>query len=530
MIPDQALDADIAILAKKGSGKTYTARGIVERLLLMERRVLILDPLSTWWGLKSSADGEGPGFPVAVFGGPHGDMPLTEAMARPLGSILAAENLPTVIDMGDLTKAASMRIVRDLLDELYQKNRDPLTIVLEEADEFAPQQPREGDSQAVFSQVDRIARRGRAFGFRLISITQRPARLHKDVLTQLSTLIAMRISSPQDRDTMKAWVEGNADRDKAKEVMASLATLATGEGWVWAPDFDILERVRFPAITTLDTSATPKAGERRIVPKQLAQIDLGPLKNALEVQPESKTAKGEAVDESERAFIINAAYDRGYGTGRLDGLAEGAASERARIMAEIEALFREQPVAMQLVHPRTDQNPIKKPAAKVTAPVERQAIPTPYGHLPKSAEKMLAVLDTNPPVRMSWNAVAASIGNKARGGHFNATRKALITGGHVIEEGGLVRIAHPRQDAPAPEDKAERAAHLRGCWQLILGGRAAQIISLLAGAPLTKEVMARQLGCAATGGHWNSAWKALRDNDLITETGGVYRLTEELAG
>lgn len=258
-ITDAMFDADIAILAKKGSGKTYTARGIVERLLAMERRVLILDPLSTWWGLRSSADGQSPGFPVAVFGGPHGDMPMTEAMAEPLAGIIARENLPAVIDIGDMTKAAQMRIVRDMLAELYAKNRDPLTIVLEEADEFAPQQPRDGDSMQVFSQVDRIARRGRAFGFRLISITQRPARLHKDVLTQLSTLIAMRTSSPQDREAIKSWVEGNADRAKAREVMDSLAALPVGEGWVWAPDFDVLERTKFQKITTLDTSATPKS-------------------------------------------------------------------------------------------------------------------------------------------------------------------------------------------------------------------------------------------------------------------------------
>src|SRR5215469_16522180 len=47
-IPDAALDADIAILGKKGRGKTFTAKGIVERLLEMQRRVLVLDPLSTW--------------------------------------------------------------------------------------------------------------------------------------------------------------------------------------------------------------------------------------------------------------------------------------------------------------------------------------------------------------------------------------------------------------------------------------------------------------------------------------------------
>jgi DNA helicase HerA-like ATPase len=43
-LPDAALEADIAILGKKGRGKTFTAKGIVERLLGMGRRVLILDP------------------------------------------------------------------------------------------------------------------------------------------------------------------------------------------------------------------------------------------------------------------------------------------------------------------------------------------------------------------------------------------------------------------------------------------------------------------------------------------------------
>jgi hypothetical protein len=68
-IPDAALDADIAILGKKGRGKTFTAKGIVERLLQMQRRVLVLDPLSVWWGLKSGADGKSPGFPIPVFSG-----------------------------------------------------------------------------------------------------------------------------------------------------------------------------------------------------------------------------------------------------------------------------------------------------------------------------------------------------------------------------------------------------------------------------------------------------------------------------
>jgi Mn-dependent DtxR family transcriptional regulator len=143
---------------------------------------------------------------------------------------------------------------------LYRLNRRPLWLVLEEGDVFAPQQPM-AEAARLLGEVDRIARRGRARGFRLISLTQRPAKINKDVLTQLSTLIALGISSPQDRAAIQAWIEGNADKSRAREVTDTLASLKVGEGWVWAPELELLERVTFPAIKTLDTSATPKAGE-----------------------------------------------------------------------------------------------------------------------------------------------------------------------------------------------------------------------------------------------------------------------------
>jgi ribosome-binding protein aMBF1 (putative translation factor) len=290
-IPDAALDADIAILGKKGRGKTFTAKGLVERLLHMQRRVLVLDPLSVWWGLKSGADGKSPGFPIAVFGGPRADIPLHEGAGPIIGELLTSAGISAVLDMGQMRKAEQARLVADLLDYLFTHNRDPLWLILEEADAFAPQQPM-GELTRVLGEVDRIARRGRNFGFRLISITQRPAKLNKDVLTQLSTLIALGITSPQDRDAIKAWVAGNADRDQAKKVYDSLAKLAVGEGWIWAPDHDLLERVKFPAIRTLDTSKTPKAGDERINAPVLASADLTKITKQIEAIQTAQGGKG----------------------------------------------------------------------------------------------------------------------------------------------------------------------------------------------------------------------------------------------
>lgn len=70
-IPDEALRQHVAIVGKTGSGKTYTAKGLVERLLEEGRRVCVLDPTGAWYGLRTLANGKKAGFPVMIFGGEH---------------------------------------------------------------------------------------------------------------------------------------------------------------------------------------------------------------------------------------------------------------------------------------------------------------------------------------------------------------------------------------------------------------------------------------------------------------------------
>jgi DNA helicase HerA-like ATPase len=76
-----ALDDRIAIVGTAGSGKTYAAKGFVERLLGAGARVAVVDPLGVWWDLRASATGGAAGYPVVVFGGKHADIPITPAWA-----------------------------------------------------------------------------------------------------------------------------------------------------------------------------------------------------------------------------------------------------------------------------------------------------------------------------------------------------------------------------------------------------------------------------------------------------------------
>jgi DNA helicase HerA-like ATPase len=69
IIPEAALQQHIAVLGKTGSGKSFAAKAaIVEPLLERGRRVGVIDPTGAWWGLRSSRDGKGAGFPILVLG------------------------------------------------------------------------------------------------------------------------------------------------------------------------------------------------------------------------------------------------------------------------------------------------------------------------------------------------------------------------------------------------------------------------------------------------------------------------------
>jgi len=60
VLPLSALDDRLAIVGTSGSGKTYAAKGLAERLMAGGGRVCIVDPLGVWWGLRLAADGHAP--------------------------------------------------------------------------------------------------------------------------------------------------------------------------------------------------------------------------------------------------------------------------------------------------------------------------------------------------------------------------------------------------------------------------------------------------------------------------------------
>src|SRR5947207_11833197 len=75
-LPTEAVTQTFAILAKRGVGKSYLSMVMVEEMLKSNLQVVYVDPIGIAYGLRTSADGQNPGFPIIIAGGEHGDVPL----------------------------------------------------------------------------------------------------------------------------------------------------------------------------------------------------------------------------------------------------------------------------------------------------------------------------------------------------------------------------------------------------------------------------------------------------------------------
>lgn len=276
-LPDDVLSDVTAIVGRRGRGKTTTAVVLVEEAHRLKRRFCVVDPTGAWHGLRSSRDGEHPGIPCVIFGGKHAMAPLEPTAGKLLADFVADPTQPSaVLDIKWWSRGEQVRFLSDFLPRLYQKNDAPLLLVLDEADQVAPQSP-ERNEAPMLGAAQRLVKLGRVSGFGVVLVTQRPATLNKTVMNMAGVLVAMGITGPQDQQAVLDWMKHRADAAQAKEILGSLPGLPQGTAWVWAPELDVLKRVEVRDRWTFDSSATPKHGERAVEPRALAEVDLAKL-------------------------------------------------------------------------------------------------------------------------------------------------------------------------------------------------------------------------------------------------------------
>jgi len=292
-LPLEAVTQTFVIFGKRESGKTNAATVLAEEMLTAGAQLVVCDPVGAWYGIRASADGRGPGFPIPILGGEHGDVPLNPSSGVLVADLVVDERVSLVLDVSEMDPPEMLWCMTDFCERLFRRNRSPLHLIFEEADEFAPERQRhmarlrgipEGYSQdRLLWAVSRIVRKGRApRGLGCTLVTQRSSVVSKDVISQPDTLIAFRTTSPIDTDAIDAWIRRHGYPDKRAEFLRTISTLPAGTGWVWSPEWlKVFRQVPFRRRATFDSGATPKMGRHLRKPKTLAEIDLGALERRM---------------------------------------------------------------------------------------------------------------------------------------------------------------------------------------------------------------------------------------------------------
>jgi DNA helicase HerA-like ATPase len=79
-----------------------------------------------------------------------------------------------------------------------RQDREPVLIVIDEAHNVCPAEPRDELGRLAAEHVVRIAAEGRKFGLHLLLCTQRPQKVPENALSQCDNLVLMRLNSRAD--------------------------------------------------------------------------------------------------------------------------------------------------------------------------------------------------------------------------------------------------------------------------------------------------------------------------------------------
>ncbi len=135
------------------------------------------------------------------------------------------------------TEMTAYMLAKKLFD-LRKKNRiPPFIMVIEEAHNFTPEK---GFGQAVSNPIMRkIASEGRKFGLGIGVISQRPARIDKNVLSQANTQFILRVTNPNDLKAISKSFEGITS-----EVEDMIKSLPPGVAFLLGNDYPVMTDVR----------------------------------------------------------------------------------------------------------------------------------------------------------------------------------------------------------------------------------------------------------------------------------------------
>ncbi|WP_135363517.1 helicase HerA domain-containing protein [Halosimplex halophilum] len=232
------------VTGKSGSGKSNTASVVVEKLLDNGFGMLIVDIDGEYYGLKEE-------YEILHAGADDEcDIQVTTEHAEKIATLALEQNVPIILDVSSfLDEDEAADLLTEVSKRLFakaKKLKQPFLMLVEEVHEWIPQKGSVGECGKM---LIKISKRGRKHGLGIVGISQRPADVKKDFITQCDWLVWHRLTWNNDTKVVSRVL----DNDYAEAV----EDLDDGEAFLMNDWDEDIRRVQFRRKQTFDAGATP---------------------------------------------------------------------------------------------------------------------------------------------------------------------------------------------------------------------------------------------------------------------------------
>ena len=232
------------ITGKSGSGKSNTASVVIENLLSNGLPVMIVDTDGEYYGLKEA-------YEILHAGADDEcDIVVSPEHAEKLATLALEQNVPIILDVsGYLEESVANELLLEVTKHLFAKEKrlkKPFLLVVEECHEYIPEG---GGMDETGKMLIKVGKRGRKHGLGIVGISQRPADVKKDFITQCDWLCWHRLT--WDNDTT---VVG---RILGSKYASAVEDLRDGEAFLMTDWDESIRRIQFHRKQTFDAGATP---------------------------------------------------------------------------------------------------------------------------------------------------------------------------------------------------------------------------------------------------------------------------------
>jgi len=214
----------IFIGGKRGSGKSYTAGVMMEELERLGLQYVCFDSLDAHGHL---ADLEGVERITPIKGESVNMMKLTTKLRETQKSL--------IIDISQIPLDQQQSLIGEYCESLLSSdmNGRGLMTIFEECQDFVPQMGRPES----FHPIVRLCKLGRSKGYGSALISQRPAAVSKEALSQASIYMVHNVINTKDINALKEQMSFGTDTTRIEKILDGIGASEPGEIVVYAPEF-----------------------------------------------------------------------------------------------------------------------------------------------------------------------------------------------------------------------------------------------------------------------------------------------------